>query len=190
MVGREALRCALLAMAPEIDDLLESSPELMKQLQQATVAAVPVSQLLDNMLSPEKRLRIDAVATVQRAEARQSAEVTSSAWAASEQRLAAVAEAAVVATATLRKANDCSEELLSDALAQPVENVVFYLSERPAGWTSHAARVFANAVAGVQASADASDGHTASPWPHRLWARLPGSRRPSRRPRPLPRPSV
>ena len=64
-------------MAPEIDDLLESSPELMKQLQQATVAAVPVSQLLDNMLSPEKRLRIDAVATVQRAEARQSAEVTS-----------------------------------------------------------------------------------------------------------------
>lgn len=168
VVGREALRCALLAMAPEIDDLLESSPELMKQLQQATVAAVPVSQLLDNMLSPEKRLRIDAVATVQRAEARQSAEVTSSAWAASEQRLAAVAEAAVVATATLRKANDCCEELLSDALAQPVENVVFYQSERPAGWTSHAARVFANAVAGVQASADASDGHTASPWPHRL----------------------
>ena len=80
---------------------------------------------------------VDLAAPVGVAAARQSS--APSAEAASERRVVALglAEAAAVATATLR--HDSSEESLTDTLALPVEGVVFYQSERPAGWAAQAA---------------------------------------------------
>ena len=60
----------------------------------------------------------------------------------SERRVGALAQAAACATATLATATlrrDSSEESLTDTLAQPVDGVVFYQSERPTSWAAKAA---------------------------------------------------